>query len=413
MVPLHPCTRQHDSPFSTDQTALRTQCLEQHLQAQQRAREAKIVLTTHHVMQSLLLQRATGSTTPSEFAQALVETFYYTLTPKSVFAPSRGAVNSLSVDAEHRYLLSGCADSSLKLWDVNAEKPECLATVPRRTAHTFGVSSVKWWPFDSGLFLSASFDHTVNVWDTNKMGVVHTFDVENRVYAISVLLFQENQYSAQALVAAASDQPAIRLLDLRLAASAHTLPGHQGKTLAVAWHPTNAYFLASGGHDGEAKLWDIRRSSSCLCRLDMTHTHQGASSHSKAHLGPVNAVVWDDYGYTLYTAGNDDKVRVWDVAGLEPVNKLVNFGPLTRNKYLQALPLVLSPHRETEVQCLLFASDSGDILVFRASDGKLLKRLLRSSTSRTSALVYARPRLACYYSGTMDGEIVEWVPGDA
>ncbi|OBA24317.1 hypothetical protein METBIDRAFT_77138 [Metschnikowia bicuspidata var. bicuspidata NRRL YB-4993] len=410
-------------------------------------------------MQSLLLERKTGRLRPSDFAVTVTESLYSTLRPVSpnVFPDNchhNAAVNSLAVESsEHRYMLSGCGDSSIKIWDLRGERsPEAgraeelregslaeaeqafprglppadstakpggrlvpIAAIPRRAAHQFGVSAVEWWPRDTGMFLSASFDHTVKVWDTNEVAVVHTFDLASRVYALSVSAHRSNAYSSQAMIAVASDQPSVRLLDLRTASSAHTLAGHRGKTLAVGWHPHNPYMLALGGHDGEAKVWDIRRSKSCVARLDMTKTGVRSaaadrlnvgSSSVKAHLGPVNALAWDELGHVLYTAGNDDKIRVWDMVSSHapPVNKLVNFGPLTRNKYLQTLPLVLGPRRETEVQHLHVASDNGDVLVFRALDGKNGP----GGSSRTASIAYGHPYSATYYCGTMDGEIVPW-----
>lgn len=426
-------------------------------------------------MQSLLLERATGRLSVLDFASTYTESLYSQLkqVTRNVF-PSQchsGAVNSLSLEQlDCRYMLSGCADSSIKLWDLRSDETEgsggenaineddgsssgddsgnpagdndesnqgksihwsspgpyrCLATIPRKSGHEYGVSSVHWWPQDTGMFLSSSFDHTVKVWDTNSLQVAHTFDMDNRVYAIDVCSHRQNEFSSQALVAVASDQPFIRLLDLRTASSAHTLLGHKGKTLSVVWHPINSYLLASGGYDGEAKVWDIRRSKSCVCRLDMTKTNVReakvdalnlGSTLVKAHSGPVNALTWDEAGQLLYTSGNDDKIRVWDMAATmaPPVNKLVNFGPLTRNKYLQNLPIVLSPCNETEVQHLLFASDSGDVLVFRAVDGKLVGRLLRSGSKnnvRTASIVYGGPWTSTYYCGTMDGQILTWRGG--
>jgi DNA excision repair protein ERCC-8 len=41
----------------------------------------------------------------------------------------------------------------------------------RKYRQKFGVSSVAWYPFDTGMFISSSFDNTVNVWDTNTMTV--------------------------------------------------------------------------------------------------------------------------------------------------------------------------------------------------------------------------------------------------
>lgn len=418
-------------------------------------------------MQSLLLDRATGRLPPLDFACTYTESLLSQLKQvhQDVFPAHchSGAVNSLALEkVDYRYMLSGCADSSIKLWDLRPEDEvnfdmeasepiesdetnpsllasssrralnwrspqpyQTLATIPRRSGHQYGVSGVQWWPQDSGMFLSASFDHTVKVWDTNSLLVAHTFDMDSRVYAIDICYHAENKYSSQALVAVASDQPFIRLLDLRSASSAHTLQGHKGKTLSVAWHPVNSYLLASGGYDGEAKIWDIRRSKSCVSRLDMTKTNVReakidalnlGSTLVRAHSGPVNALAWDEPGLLLYTSGNDDKIRVWDMTATlaPPVNKLVNFGPLTRNKYLQNLPIVLSPSEETEVQHLLFASDSGDVLVFRAVDGKLVSRLLRSGSKnsiRTASIVYGGPWSMTYYCGTMDGEILTWRGG--
>ena len=410
-------------------------------------------------MQSLLLDRAIGSISALEFATTLSETFYGILhqTVKSdVFPPNchrNASVNSLSVERnEYRYLLSGCADSSIKLWDLkdqdskqvenevdaklhykhindayDYDNPHStfsnIATIPRKSVHMFGISSIQWWPYDTGMFVSGSFDHTVKVWDTNEMTPVHTFDMLYRVYSIDICGNDTvNKFLSTALVAVGSDQPFIRLLDLRSASSAHTLQGHRGKTLCVKWNPQNPNLLASGGFDGEVKVWDIRRSKSCLCRLDMLKTNNTSlntdnltKTSVKAHLGPVNGIEWDETGTTLYTAGNDDKVRVWDMISslAPPINKLINFGPLTRNKYPQCIPLLLNPKSESELQYLLFPSDNGDLFIYRTIDGKMVSRLSRKGTKnvgRTTSMVNAGPFTGTYYCGTIDGEIISWSP---
>lgn len=400
-------------------------------------------------MQSLLLDRAVGNVSPLEFATTLTESLYQNLTQtyrNNVFPPNchkSAAVNGLSLEQnDFQFLLSGCADSSIKLWDLNdpvsidtpitsiTSKPTVVdydnpkstfknvATIPRKSVHKFGISGISWWPFDTGLFISSSFDHTVKVWNTNEMIPVHSFDIESRVYSVDV---NGNEKTGNGLVAVGSDFPNIRLLDLRAASSAHTLSGHKGKTLIVKWHPQDPYLLASGGYDGEVKIWDIRRSQSCLCRLDMTRTNNSENSDNlkrpsvKAHLGPVNGLVWNELGTTLYSAGNDDKVRVWDMISsyAPPINKLINFGPLSRNKYPQSIPIVLSTSYETEIEYLLFPSDNSDVLVYRSIDGKLVSRLSRSGSrrvGRTASMIYKGQFSATYYCGTMDGEIVSWLP---
>lgn len=417
-------------------------------------------------MDTLLLERATGRISARACAATVTESLYGSLSP-STFRAHSAAVNSLALEkAEYRYLLSGSGDSSLRLWDLSEDEigpirpPRAIATVSRRTAHRFGVSALRWWPEDTGMFISASFDHTVQAWDTNRMAPAHVFEAGARVYAVDVCAARANRFSSQALVAVASDQPQVRLLDLRAGAAAHTLQGHKGKTLAVTWHPQQPSILATGGFDGEVKVWDVRRAQSCLCRMDMARTNASRArtdissggysalpasssessddestinnasmygshlkhspfrprqtnvdrleylSSTRAHLGPVNGLLWDEAGHMLYSAGNDDKIRVWDMEHSPPVNRLVNFGPLTRNKYLQTAPVALSARSEGETQHLVFGADTGDVLVLRALDGKLMARL--PGRVRTSAMVAGAPYSATYFGGTMSGDIVTW-----
>lgn len=378
-------------------------------------------------MQSLLFERLTLKISPYEFATTVAESYYTSFSQDTVTSFPDGchnnaAVNSLAAESlDYRYVISGCADSTMKLWDVNVTDDksnyQCIASIPKKSAHKFGVSCVEWWPQDTGMFVSASFDHTVKVWDTNVLEVAHEFDMTGRVYSFDIS-------ASQALVAVAIDHPHVRLVDLRSTASSHTLPGHRGKTLSVKWHPSMENVVATGGFDGEIKLWDIRRSNSCIARLDMLRTSEkGTSSAStrkdapvRAHLAPVNGLVWDLMGQLLLSAGNDDKIRVWDLLSslAPPINKLINFGPLTRNKYPQNIPMLLNSHQETELSYLLFPSDSGDIFVFRIIDGKMVSRLKRKTNSdkptsaRTSAMAFGAPFQGQFYGGTLDGEILTW-----
>lgn len=388
-------------------------------------------------MQSLIYDRYIGKVSGIEFAKTIVESGFSNLSQacmENVFpvnCHNNAAVNSLSLDNhEYRYMLSGCGDSSIKLWDIGVQDhlrdgdlPDYdnpvsvfnnMATIPRKSYHDYGISGIQWWPIDTGMFVLSSFDHTVKVWDTNELSVAHEFNLNNRVYSFDISAFNT-------LIAAASDQPFIRLLDLRSTSSAHTLTGHREKTLAIKWHPQNPNLLASGGFDGEVKVWDIRRSKACLCRLDMLRTNssvQGTGNLSrdsvKAHSAPVNGLVWDPLGHTLFSAGNDDKIRVWDLtSSYPPVNKLTSFGPLTRNKYPQTIPLCLSYKYESELQHLYFPSDNGDIFIFQTVDGKLVKRLNRKGSKtigRTCSMALGKPFLNTFYCGTIDGEILSFAP---
>lgn len=191
-------------------------------------------------MQSLIFDRAVRKISPLEFATAISESFYTGLhqAARTDVFPSNchanAAVNSLSLEKnDYQFLLSSCADSSIKLWDLKFQDTQedaqdtslagqtydnydydnpvstfqNVATIPRRAAHTFGVSCIQWWPFDTGMFVSSSFDHTVKIWDTNELTPVHVFDMDNRVYSFDICGHSANNMTASALVAVASDQP--------------------------------------------------------------------------------------------------------------------------------------------------------------------------------------------------------------
>ena len=80
---------------------------------------------------------------------------------------------------EGRYLLSGASDASAAVYDVQrATEYEGGGLVARHKSifvvdkqhkhgHKYAISSAIWYPIDTGLFVTGSYDHYINVWDTN------------------------------------------------------------------------------------------------------------------------------------------------------------------------------------------------------------------------------------------------------
>lgn len=332
-----------------------------------------------------------------------------------------GAVNSVSVEnVEERYLLTGGGDSSIKLWDLDAtvtdegtgeNKYECLGQISRKEGHTYGISNVKWWPFDNGLFVSSSFDNTVKIWEPNSLSEAYSFDMGTKVYNFDI-----SAVGQHSLVATASDQPFLRLLDLRTTSSSHTLTSHSGKILSVKWSPKHSHILASAGSDGTVRVWDIRRSNACVASLDMQQTSDNPTrtpmDQRKAHRSSVNGLTWFASGDYLVSSGNDEKIRVWSMHPMGGKNMLINFGPLIRNRYIQTLDPCLSPVKDTQWPYLFYPSDNGEIFLFRAVDGKILQRLNRgtSSKSRTACIVSRGEGSLQFISGALDGSITVWSP---
>ena len=79
----------------------------------------------------------------------------------------------------------------INIWDIEADRSngetttiDTLATIPqsvslweimltgyRNKGHQYAITAVRWWPVDTGMFTSSSFDKHLKVWDTNALEV--------------------------------------------------------------------------------------------------------------------------------------------------------------------------------------------------------------------------------------------------
>ncbi|KAL9551457.1 hypothetical protein MBANPS3_004247 [Mucor bainieri] len=71
-------------------------------------------------------------------------------------------------------LLSGGGDGKVHVFDLQAMpanhmRNEPIASTARVDRHKYAVTSVSWFPFDTGMFVTSSYDTTIKVWDTNEM----------------------------------------------------------------------------------------------------------------------------------------------------------------------------------------------------------------------------------------------------
>lgn len=298
----------------------------------------------------------------------------------------------------------------------------------RTSSHSFGISGLSFYPFDSLAFLSSSYDHTLKLYDSNTLACSASFDLTSNVYSHAL-----SPIAQHLLVACATQHPTVRLVDLRSGAATHSLAGHGGgAVLTVAWSPKDEHILASGGVDGTIRFWDVRRSAGTLGLLDMEDSVGMASGGparrrmgAKAHLGPVNGVVWTDNGQFLVSTGHDERMRVWNMR--TGANTLSNFGPIVRNKNLSTLlPLVVPRALVPAGQEMLFYPNEREILMCEIFEGTLLKRLRvpgvptsSSSSSTDQSNANARNRITALawrthsielLSAHADGMIRSWKP---
>ena len=129
--------------------------------------------------------------------------------------------------------------------------------------HKGFVHALSWFPFDSGMCFSGGIDGALLVWDASRLVPAVSFRL-----GAAVLDAQMSPCPSPAcgsLLAVASAQPGMRLVDLRTGNATHTLPGHPHPLSVVRWSPTDQHCLISGGPDGSVKIWDVRKGCRATC----------------------------------------------------------------------------------------------------------------------------------------------------
>lgn len=334
--------------------------------------------------------RESGKLRPNSFANRIKSNRISQLklsNNKELVSPHKGAINSLQIDlTEGRYLLSAASDASVAVYDVHRPsdfdgdglitKHNCLFVVDKQhqLAHKYAVSSAIWYPIDTGLFITGSYDHHVNVWDTNTTQVVVNFKMPGKVYKTAMSTLS----TSHTLIAAGTEDVQVRLCDIASGAFAHTLSGHRDGVMTVEWSASSEWVLITGGCDGAIRFWDIRRAG-CFQVLNQSQTQLGrrppllkrsvltkesntkmrpvqkkvangsggghlpigrlsskgpmkqklhpgmisTQDRATAHYGAVTGLKVTEDGMYLLSAGSDSRLRLWDVES--GCDTLVNF----------------------------------------------------------------------------------------
>ncbi|XP_048444352.1 uncharacterized protein LOC125479247 [Pyrus x bretschneideri] len=85
---------------------------------------------------------------------------------------------------------------------------KCLFAVDKQ--HEHGHKFAVWYPVDTGLFVTGSYDHHINVWDTNTTQVLMDFKMPGKVYGTAMSPLA----TSHMLVAAGTEDVQVRLCDI-------------------------------------------------------------------------------------------------------------------------------------------------------------------------------------------------------
>lgn len=229
----------------------------------------------------------------------------------------QGAVLAVDFSANRRYILSGSADKTIKLWDV--ETGRCLQTFK---AHKQPVFAVQFSP-DWQRFLSVSQDQTVRVWDVATGRVVQTLQ------GFHDLLAAVFSPDGQQILTAGS---MVRLWDVDSGEVVKTLAGHSSRVTSVAF--VDADLVLSGGEDRLLRLWEVE-TGRCL----RTFEGHGLEVQSLC----VNADFSDAKARNHYALSADaNSLNLWIVKGAD-----TPLAPL-RPVYTRSVEAISDQERRTQ-----------------------------------------------------------------
>jgi WD40 repeat protein len=206
---------------------------------------------------------------------------------------SRHIVNSVAYSPDGRYLASGSADKTIKIWDTKTGTE--LSTL---TGHSEAVNSVAYSP-DGRYLASASSDETIKIWDVKNNKELNTFiyNYSKRIIGVGYLIRIAYSPNGRYLASGYSNGT-IQLWDVKTGNKVHTLTGHSGWVFSVAYSPDGRY-LASGNGDKTIKIWEVATGKEL----------RTLTGHSDS----VASVVYSPDGRYLASGSFDNTIKIWRV----------------------------------------------------------------------------------------------------
>lgn len=106
----------------------------------------------------------------------------------SVASSSFTVFTVVTVTSRWQHFIFRVQCESAEYSEVMYDLQLCFLWRSNRYVHKFSVETVQWYPHDTGMFVSSSFDKTMKVWDTETLKVHHPTPQTNQLMALKIHL---------------------------------------------------------------------------------------------------------------------------------------------------------------------------------------------------------------------------------
>lgn len=196
-------------------------------------------------------------------------------------------VNCAVFAPDNRWLASGSADNTIRLWDAGTGRELRALTGHKNWIKSLSVNH------RGQVLASGSNDHTVKVWDVSSGREM--FTLRGHSNSVDVLVFSPDD---RWLISGSSDKT-IRVWDAASGSEVHTLNAHGAAVTALSVSP-DGKTLASAGADGVINLWDT-----ATWTLSRTLNKQSQK---------ITALLFSPGTERLLSGSADGAMFVWDAA---------------------------------------------------------------------------------------------------
>lgn len=222
------------------------------------------------------------------------------------FDGHNGSVLSLAVGPEGRFVVSGGADGTVRLW--NFDSAQQIRFYDGHKAQVVGVGFSR----DGKRILSGSYDKTLRLWDVDSGKELRVFQCQSTVYGIS--FSPDGRYALSAHgddgvrgEQRQNDENAARLWNVETGTEIRRLKGHQEWVWSVAFSPDGRQAIGSS-LDKTICLWNLM-SGELIGRL-------------RGHTSRIDSVAFAPDGLRAVSGSEDGTVRIWDLTEKKELYRL-------------------------------------------------------------------------------------------